>query len=97
MTRNRSPQTLAKAKASVDEIIVVTESGVRFSLERLAPQKKFYFLTNEQCNCSECPYMRRNSLEKLLACLETLEPRVELSEHVMRAALKPIDRMLAVK
>jgi quinolinate synthase len=85
------------ANASADEVIVVTESGVRFSLERLAPQKKFYFLTNEQCNCSECPYMRRNSLEKLAACLETLDPRVELSEHVMREALKPIDRMLAVK
>jgi quinolinate synthase len=84
-------------KAAAEEIIVATESGVRFSLERGAPQKKFIFLTNEQCNCSECPYMRRNSLEKLLHCLQTLEPRVELSDTIMTEALKPIERMLAVK
>ena len=45
--------------------IVMTESGVRYSLEKRAPEKKFYFVANEQCNCSECPYMRLNTLEKL--------------------------------
>jgi len=48
-----------------EEYIVMTESGVRHSLERLAPNKRFYFVPNENCNCSECPYMRRNTLEKL--------------------------------
>ena len=43
----------------------MTESGVRHSLEKLAPAKKFHFIPNEQCNCSECPYMKRNTLEKL--------------------------------
>src|SRR6202050_1330381 len=79
------------------EFIVVTESGVRFSLERLAPDKKFYFVANDNCNCSECPYMRLNTLEKLRDCLANLEPRVELSEDVMRRALAPIERMLAVR
>jgi len=36
------------------EFIVMTESGVRFSLDRYAPEKKFYFVANENCNCSEC-------------------------------------------
>src|ERR1700685_2281969 len=76
------------------EFIVVTESGVRFSLERLAPHKKFYFVANDNCNCSECPYMRLNTLEKLRDCLANLEPRVELSDDVMRRALTPIERML---
>jgi quinolinate synthase len=85
------------ARTSAEEVIVVTESGVRHSLNRLAPDKRFYFLANEQCNCSECPYMKRNTLEKLAHCLETLEPRVELSEELMERALAPIERMLAVK
>lgn len=85
------------AKADASEIIVMTESGVRFSLERAAPRKKFYFVQNENCNCSECPYMKKNTLEKLRDCLAYLTPRVELSEDLMRRALVPLERMLAVK
>ncbi len=78
------------------EFIVMTESGVRFSLDRHAPDKKFYFVANENCNCSECPYMKLNTLEKLRDCLANLEPRVELSDEIMRRALLPIERMLAL-
>src|SRR5580700_900829 len=38
------------------EFIIMTESGVRHSLEKLSPDKQFHFIPNEQCNCSECPY-----------------------------------------
>ena len=78
------------------EWIIMTESGVRFSLERLAPHKRFYFVENEACNCSECPYMKRNSLEKLRDCLNDLQPRVELSAEIMERARQPIERMLAL-
>jgi quinolinate synthase len=80
-----------------DEFIIMTESGVSHSLRKLAPHKKFYFVANENCNCSECPYMRKNTLEKVLACLERLAPQVELSDDLMQKALAPIERMLAVK
>lgn len=83
--------------APADEYIVMTESGVRHSLERLAPHKRFYFVPNENCNCSECPYMRRNTLEKLRDCLTTLTPRIELSDDIIRRAALPIDRMFAVR
>jgi quinolinate synthase len=79
------------------EFIIMTESGVRHSLEKRSPGKRFYFVPNENCNCSECPYMRRNTLEKLRDCLRTLQPRVELSDEIMRRARVPIERMLAVK
>jgi len=79
------------------EFIVMTESGVNFSLERVAAGKKFHYVKNENCNCSECPYMRLNTLEKLRDALCDLEPRVELSADLMRRALIPIERMLAVK
>jgi len=79
------------------EFIVMTESGVNHSLKKLAPGKQFYYVANENCNCSECPYMKLNSLEKLRDCLLALQPRVELSRETMRRALLPLERMLAVK
>jgi quinolinate synthase len=79
------------------EFIIVTESGVSHSLQRLAPDKTFHFIRNEQCNCSECPYMRRNTLEKLRDCLLNLEPRVELAPEIIEQAAVPIRRMLAVR
>jgi quinolinate synthase len=77
--------------------IVMTESGVQHSLRKLAPEKEFYFVSNENCNCSECPYMKRNSLEKLRDCLETLQPEVVLPDSLMERARLPIERMLAVR
>jgi quinolinate synthase len=79
------------------EFIVMTESGVNYSLHKLAPEKRFYFVANENCNCSECPYMKMNTLEKLRDSLRTLTPRVELPDELMRRALAPLERMLAVK
>src|SRR5271157_1301044 len=64
------------AASNAAEFIVMTESGIRFSLEKVAPGKRFYFVANENCNCSECPYMKLNTLEKLRDCLSALSPRV---------------------
>jgi quinolinate synthase len=80
-----------------DEFIVMTESGVSFSLERVAPGKKFHYVANENCNCSECPFMRLNTLEKLRDSLLYLEPQVELSDDLIARALVPLERMLAIQ
>jgi quinolinate synthase len=85
------------ATSPAREFIVMTESGVNFSLEREAPGKRFHYVKNENCNCSECPFMRLNTLEKLRDCLKTLKPRVEIEDDIMARALVPIERMLAVK
>jgi len=85
------------AAQDAPEFIIITESGVRYSLERQAPGKKFHFIANEHCNCSECPYMKLNTLEKLRDALANLAPRVELSNELMERARRPIERMLAVK
>lgn len=80
-----------------DEFIVLTESGVIHSLHKLAPRKRFHFIANENCNCSECPYMKRNTLEKLRDALLNLEPRVELPAEIMERARRPVERMLALR
>ena len=83
--------------SDADEFIIMTESGIAHSLQKLAPHKTFHFIPNENCNCSECPYMRRNTLEKLRDCLANLEPCVELPADIIHRAALPIERMLAVK
>jgi quinolinate synthase len=85
------------AASNAAEFIVMTESGIQYSLQRQAPGKRFFYVANENCNCSECPYMKLNTLEKLRDCLLRLEPRVELSEDIMARALVPLERMLALK
>jgi quinolinate synthase len=85
------------AESGAAEFIVMTESGIRYSLEKRCPAKLFHFVANENCNCSECPYMKLNTLEKLRDCLLRLEPRVELTSEIVARALLPLDRMLAVR
>ncbi len=85
------------ASSDAPEFIVMTESGIQYSLQRVAPHKQFHYVANENCNCSECPYMKLNTLEKLRDSLLNLEPRVELPEEIMRRALVPLERMLALK
>ena len=84
-------------RSAAGEFIVMTESGIHHSLAKIAPRKRFYFVANENCNCSECPYMKMNTLEKLRDCLLNLEPRVELGADVMRRALVPLERMMALQ
>ena len=85
------------ASSAAAEFIVMTESGIRYSLEKVAPGKRFHFVANENCNCSECHYMKLTTLEKLRDCLTALTPRVELPEDTVRRALVPRELMLALK
>ncbi|MGA2434085.1 MAG: quinolinate synthase NadA [Bryobacteraceae bacterium] len=83
-------------EADAEDFIIATESGIAHSLRKLAPHKSFHFVRNEDCNCSECPHMKRNTLEKLRDCLRDLAPRVEIADELRQRALVPIDRMLAL-
>ncbi len=85
------------AASRAPEFIVMTESGVAYSLQKASPGKRFVFVANEQCNCSDCPYMKMNTLEKLRECLLHLEPRVDLPADLAARALVPLERMLALK
>jgi quinolinate synthase len=82
-------------KSDAPEFIVVTESGILHQMEKAAPGKKFIpSPPNASCACNECPYMRRNTLEKVALALENMEPRIEMPEDLRVGALKPMQRML---
>ena len=80
-----------------EQFIVVTEPGIIHQMTKQAPSKKFIPappLSN--CACNECPYMRMNTLEKLYLAMENRKPEITLSPSLRAAALKPIERMLAM-
>jgi quinolinate synthase len=76
--------------------IVATESGILHKMQKEAPGKTLIPAPpeDESCSCNECPFMRRNTLEKVYRCLRDLQPRVEVAEPVRVRALQPIQRML---
>jgi quinolinate synthase len=78
------------------EIIVVTEPGILHPMRKQAPDKTFIPAPPEaNCACNECPFMRKNTLEKVYLSLRDLSPRVELAPELIARARKPIDRMLS--
>ena len=53
-------------------------------------------LPTDGCRCSECKYMKMNTLTKLRDCMKNLAPRVELPKHILDRARLPIERMLEI-
>jgi quinolinate synthase len=79
------------------EFIVVTEAGILHQMQKAAPDKTFIPAPPvANCACNECPFMKKNTLEKLYLSLRDLSPRLELERDLLDAARVPIDRMLAL-
>jgi quinolinate synthase len=83
--------------SSAREFIVVTEPGILHAMRKQAPEKTFIAAPPEaNCACNECPFMRKNTLEKVYLALRDLAPRVDLPPDLIARARTPIDRMLAL-
>nr|QFZ92205.1 quinolinate synthase NadA [Synechococcus elongatus PCC 11802] len=80
------------------EFIVVTEPGIIHQMQKAAPDKTFIPAPPQDntCACNECPFMRLNTLEKLYLCMRDRQPEIQIPEDIRLAALRPIERMLAM-
>jgi quinolinate synthase len=79
------------------EFIVATEAGILHQMQKKAPGKTFIAAPPEaNCACNECPFMRKNTLEKVYLSLRDLTPRIEMPAELIERARVPIDRMLAL-
>jgi quinolinate synthase len=76
--------------------IVATEAGIMHKMAQAAPGKTLIAAPpeDESCSCNVCPFMKKNTLEKLYLALRDLKPQVDVPEPVRVRALKPIQRML---
>ncbi|NCP20637.1 MAG: quinolinate synthase [Flavobacteriales bacterium CG_4_9_14_0_2_um_filter_35_242] len=79
------------------EFIVATEAGILYKMQMEVPDKLLIPApANEDnnCACSECAFMKMNTLEKLYQCLKNEAPVVDVAEAIRKKALIPINRML---
>ena len=83
-------------ETTAQKIIVVTEAGILHQMRKDNPDKELIPApgNDETCNCNECPYMKKNTLEKLYLCLRDRTPEIIVDSDVAARALVPIQRML---
>ncbi|MDA8229751.1 MAG: quinolinate synthase NadA [Magnetospirillum sp.] len=92
-TRNILDFVLA---SDAPEFIIATEPHIIHQMEKAAPHKTFIAApgADGSCNCASCPFMAKNTLEKIYLCLRNDAPRIEIPEDLRLAAVKPLERML---
>jgi quinolinate synthase len=86
------------------QFVIVTESGIIHRMQKECPGKEFLCaptfdarrLPTDGCRCSECKFMKMNTLEKVRDCLKRLAPRIELPPEILARARLPIERMLEI-
>ena len=84
--------------------VIVTESGIIHRMRKECPEKEFLCapvfnvmrMPGDHCRCSECKFMKMNTLEKVRDCMKKLSPRVELPPEILQRARLPIERMLEI-
>ena len=92
------------ASSPAKQFIIVTESGIIHRMQKQCPGKQFICAPTvdvmraptDPCHCSECKYMKMNTLEKVRDSLKKLTPRIELPPHILERGRLPIDRMLEI-
>jgi len=82
-----------------EEFIVATEAGILHEMQKEVPGKKLFpapAVEDNTCACSECPYMKMNTMKKLYLCMEYELPEIHVPEDIQKKALVPIQRMLEI-
>lgn len=82
-----------------EKFIVATEAGILFQMLQENPDKTIIPAPAKEdntCACSECAYMKMNTLEKLYLCLKYELPNIEVDAELCKKAILPIERMLAL-
>ena len=82
-----------------NEFIVATEAGILHEMQKEVPSKTLIPAPSKDdnsCACSECGYMKLNTMEKLYLCMKYELPDVEVDSVIQDRALLPIQRMLEI-
>ncbi|MDE1819248.1 MAG: quinolinate synthase NadA [Euryarchaeota archaeon] len=72
------------------EVLVATEVGILHRMRKVNPQTSFIPLSPE----AVCPFMKRNTLEKVRDSLRDIKYRIEVPDPILRRARKALDRMV---
>jgi quinolinate synthase len=78
---------------------VATEAGILYKMKLAVPHKTILpapALESNSCACSECPYMKMNTLEKLYQTLLYELPEIHVNEKTQEGALRALNNMLSL-
>ncbi len=85
------------AKSPRQRFIVATEAGILHQMQKARPDATLIPApAGGSCNCSICPYMKLNTVDKLYLCMRDRRPSVDVPEDIRVRALAPVQRMLAL-
>jgi quinolinate synthase len=79
------------------KFIVATEAGILHEMKKTAPEKEIIpapAYEENTCACSECAYMKLNTLQKIYLCMKYELPEITLDESLRLKALAPMQKML---
>ncbi len=82
--------------SKAEKFIIATEVGILHKMRQEAPNKILIPapVDDDNCNCSECFYMKMNTMKKLYICLKYELPIIEVDPELSKKALVSIERML---
>ena len=83
-------------QSSAAKFIIATEAGILMKMQLEAPDKILIAAPSKEdntCACSECAFMKVNTMEKLYNCLKNETPEILLDPQLIQAAAKPLNRM----
>lgn len=78
-------------ESDTKEFIIGTEKDMCYRLKKESPKKTFYSLAS-----AVCPNMKKITLQKVLKSVESLEPKIDLSEDIMQKAKMPLQKMMDI-
>ena len=82
-------------ESKAQKFIVMTEPGIIHQMKKASPDKVFIEGPDlEGCACNNCPHMKLNTHEKLIACLENEAPEIRIPPSLQLAAMKPLQKMV---
>lgn len=82
-----------------NKFIVATEAGILYKMQEEVPHKILIpapSIEDNTCACSECGYMKLNTLRKVYDCLLHESPEIKVPKKVAEKAIIPIKRMLEI-
>jgi quinolinate synthase len=86
-------------KDNAKQFIVATEAGILHAMSKEVPSKLLIPAPAKEdntCACSECAFMKLNTLEKVYHCMLNGYPVIDVEESLRLRALHPILKMLNV-
>lgn len=85
--------------SSASKFIVATEVGILYRMQQAVPDKILIPAPIDEdntCACSECAFMKVNTLQKLYNAMVNMAPEIIIPENIQKRALLPIERMLTL-